>query len=144
MGEETVKTRTRKLAIRNAMAELRRMGDRELGQDREMSVRLKVCALEAVSNVIRYAYSDRDTHMIGLRLAVGDGRVTLEIEDDGREFNPLALPDRAPLPNVEKAQLAGIGIRIIRGLLPESRYEWRDGKNVLILTGTASAPSPGN
>ena len=76
---------------------------------------ITVCALEAVSNVIRYAYSDRDTHMIGLRLAVGDGRVTLEIEDDGRKFNPLALPDRAPLPNVEQAKLAGIGVRIIRG-----------------------------
>jgi len=137
------KTGTRELTIRNALADLHRMSDwladsaRELELDRELAVRLKVCALEAVSNVIRYAYSDRDTHVIGLHLTVAGGRVTLEIDDDGRPFNPLSLPDRAPLPDIDKAQMAGIGVRIIRGLLPESRYEWRDGRNVLVLAGAA-------
>jgi len=137
------KTGTRELTIRNALADLHRMSDwladsaRELELDRELAVRLKVCALEAVSNVIRYAYSDRDTHVIGLHLTVAGGRVTLEIDDDGRPFNPLSLPDRAPLPDVDKAQMAGIGVRIIRGLLPESRYEWRDGRNVLVLASAA-------
>jgi anti-sigma regulatory factor (Ser/Thr protein kinase) len=137
------KTGTRELTIRNALADLHRMSDwitdstRELEVDREMAVRLKVCALEAVSNVLRYAYADRETHLIGLHLTVAGGRVTLEIDDDGRPFNPLSLPDRSPPPNVDKAQMAGIGVRIIRGLLPQSRYEWRDGRNVLVLAGAA-------
>lgn len=131
----------RALTIQNAQAELQRMSSwiadsaRDLGLAREMAVRLRVCAIEAVSNVIRYAYADRDTHQIGLQFALSADRVTLAIEDDGRPFNPLSLPDRAPPPNIEKAQMAGIGVRIIRGLLPESRYEHRDGRNVLILSG---------
>lgn len=143
MSDESVSQAARTLTIRNGQAELHHMSEwiadsaHELGLSREMAVRLKVCAIEAVSNVIRYAYADRDTHLIVLLLAVSEGRVTLAIEDDGRPFNPLSLPDRAPPPNIEKAQMAGIGVRIIRGLLPQSHYEYRDGKNVLILAGSA-------
>ncbi len=130
----------RELSIRNLHSELRRMSEwlaksaREMEVDRDSMLRLDVCASEAVSNVISYGYFDRDAHTITLRLDVSGGRMTLEVEDDGRPFNPLALPDRTPAPSVDKGLVPASGLRIIRGLLPEARYELRDSKNVLILT----------
>src|SRR6202008_2242244 len=48
---------------------------------------------EILSNVIRHGYEDAGEHEISVRLRVDDGRVELQVEDDGREFDPLSAPE---------------------------------------------------
>ena len=62
---------------------------------------------EVVTNVIRYAHDDGRQHPIVVRLALEQGVLTAEVEDDGRAFNPLD----APVPDLG----AGIDDRPIGG-----------------------------
>lgn len=96
-------------------------------------------AAEAVHNIIAYAYSDSDSHLIQVRLTREADHVNLEIEDDGTPFNPLEYSAPTPVSRLEKAPLGGRGIRIMRGLMSECSYRRQDGRNVLTMT-RACAP----
>ncbi len=95
---------------------------------------LDLCANEAVTNIISYGWDDDRDHSIALYIATQGGRVTLEIEDDGRAFNPLELPERGTPKTVLEAPVGGLGIKLIREMMPGSRYERRGGRNVLTLS----------
>jgi anti-sigma regulatory factor (Ser/Thr protein kinase) len=89
---------------------------------------------EVVCNVVFHAYDDDHEHEIELRLAVEGDVLTLEVEDDGRDFDPLSLPAPdlgAPLPG---RPVGGLGIPLIRRLMDEMRHERRGGRNRLTLT----------
>ena len=44
---------------------------------------------EVITNTISYGYDDQEPHEIKVRLTLANGRLTAEVEDDGRPFNPL-------------------------------------------------------
>jgi anti-sigma regulatory factor (Ser/Thr protein kinase) len=92
-----------------------------------------LCANEAVTNIISYAYGDAQSHRISVRIRATRDRVSLEVEDDGRPFNPLEFPPAAPATSLEQAPLGGRGIHLIRGLMAECRYQRREGKNILTM-----------
>jgi len=127
------------LVVANDTAELRRLSEwlvstaSGLGVPGPLVGELEVCANEAVTNVISYAWDDNGLHEISLRIAAGDGRVTLEIEDDGRPYNPLDMPEPRRPSSLLDAPVGGLGVSIIRKMMPASRYERREGRNVLTL-----------
>ena len=89
---------------------------------------------EVVCNLVSHAYEDDAEHEIELRLAVEGDVLTLEVEDDGRDFDPCAVPAPdlgAPLP---RRPVGGLGIPLIRRLMDEMRHERRRGRNLLTLT----------
>ena len=47
---------------------------------------------ESITNVISYGQEDSAEHWIEIRFAVTGGVARGEVEDGGREFNPLTLP----------------------------------------------------
>lgn len=100
---------------------------------------LDLCANEAVTNIISYAYADSASGRISVRLTRAPGRVDLEVEDDGRPFNPLEFPPAASVSSIEQAPLGGRGIHLIRGLMSECRYQRRDGKNILTMVSRLNA-----
>ena len=128
------------LVVANDIAELRRMSAWLVGEARALGVPapvvddLEVCANEAVTNVINYGFEGGRRHEIALRIAVDARQVSLQIEDDGRPFNPLDLPERPDPPSLREAPVGGFGVRLIRRLMPASRYERRGGRNVLTLS----------
>lgn len=100
---------------------------------------LDVCANEAVTNIISYAYEDSASHRISVRIRQAQDHVDLEVEDDGRPFNPLEFPPAALPSRLEQAPLRGRGIHLIRGLMAECRYQRRDGKNILTMVPRSRA-----
>ena len=48
---------------------------------------------EIITNTIAYGYDDQEAHEIRVRLRLGNGRLSAEVEDDGRPFNPLTAPE---------------------------------------------------
>lgn len=94
----------------------------------------EVCANEVVTNAICYAWNDEKDHEIALRISADSQSMALEIEDDGRAFNPLentAHPDPA---SIAEAPIGGLGLRIVQRMLPASRYERRNGRNIVTLS----------
>src|SRR5262245_12548940 len=91
---------------------------------------------EVVTNVLSYAFDgpSRGSHEIIVRLVRDPGVVRATIIDDGRAFDPTSVPiDREfhSLDDIEEP--GGWGIRLVRKLMDEVRYQRHDGHNHLEL-----------
>lgn len=88
---------------------------------------------ELVTNCIKYGYDDAGEHTIIIRLSVADQILTVTVIDDGRPFDPLALPPPDLSLDIKDRPIGGLGIFLLRKLADEFHYEWRDGRNRLTL-----------
>lgn len=77
---------------------------------------------EFVSNVIKYAYEDDDEHVITVRLHIETAQVWMEIEDDGREFDPREAPEPDLSAPLEERQIGGLGVYLVRQMSREMTY----------------------
>jgi anti-sigma regulatory factor (Ser/Thr protein kinase) len=94
---------------------------------------------EMVSNVIKYAYRDSGEHEISITASLVEGRLSISIEDDGIEFNPLSTPQKnTDIPLHERA-VGGLGIHIVKNMVDSISYCRRVGKNRLQITLACSA-----
>jgi anti-sigma regulatory factor (Ser/Thr protein kinase) len=88
---------------------------------------------EHLTNIFHYAYDDDGEHriFIGVRLTAAD--LCIQVQDDGRPFNPLTHP--APDLSVPLAQrpVGGLGIHMIRKSLDGTEYRRENGKNILVM-----------
>lgn len=84
---------------------------------------------EILSNVIRHGYEDSEGHEISVSLRASDGGVELQVEDDGREFDPLSAPEVDLGIPLEERRVGGLGIHLVRKMASEVRYRRQDGKN---------------
>jgi anti-sigma regulatory factor (Ser/Thr protein kinase) len=136
------------LALRNDLSEIPRLAlaVERFGIDHRVAVEtiddINIALDELVTNVIRYAHTDGAMHEIAVVLVLSDGRITVDIVDDGHPFDPLerATPDiDAPL---EERPIGGLGIHFVRSLMDEVGYR-RDGhKNVVRLAKTVKFRAP--
>jgi anti-sigma regulatory factor (Ser/Thr protein kinase) len=86
---------------------------------------------EVLTNIIKYAFDDEDTHTITVRLALRPGELDMEFEDDGRAFNPLALPSPQMGGSIEQAQVGGLGVHLVRQSVDSVEYRRLSSGNVL-------------
>jgi anti-sigma regulatory factor (Ser/Thr protein kinase) len=90
--------------------------------------------VEWVTNVISYAYEDGREHWIQVRFLTSSDQARIEIEDDGREFNPLKLPPVDTSAPLEQRPIGGLGIHLIRRLMDSVEYRREAGRNILTMT----------
>jgi sigma-B regulation protein RsbU (phosphoserine phosphatase) len=122
-------------AISAASAWLRTLGDSfELGS--ELTFRLDLCASELVANIVNYAFEDEAPHTIALDLILEPQSVKLAVSDDGREFDPLGLPDPVAPATLEQASLGGLGVHLVRQFADQVSYERVSGRNQVTLAWT--------
>lgn len=128
-----------RLTIRNDLGELARVNElaTELLERRGVAPRAvyatSLALEEVLSNVIRHGYQDGDAHEIALVLRVGGGGIELQVEDDGREFDPVTAPEpELDLPLAER-RAGGLGIHLLRAFVSEIRYERLGDRNFLWL-----------
>jgi len=138
-----------RLVIVNNISELRRMtqwlrtSSAAANIPQDLVQMLDVCANEAVSNIISYAYDDRGRHEINLALTRTDGGARLEIRDDGKPFNVLEVPEHKMPLTLADATVGGLGVHLIRRLMTHCDYRRDVGHNVLSLEA-GSVRRPGN
>jgi anti-anti-sigma factor len=89
---------------------------------------------EVLTNIITYAYDDDAEHQIVVRLRVERERFTVDVEDDGREFDPLSTAEPDLAAPVEERPVGGLGLSLVRRLVSELAYDRRGGWNVLTMT----------
>ena len=84
---------------------------------------------ELLQNVVDHS----DAHEVTLRLSLESGEMRLEVADDGRPFNPLAVsgPDLS-LPLAQRG-IGGLGVHMIRRMMDRAVYEHRGGCNRVAL-----------
>jgi len=128
------------LQLLNQVSEIKQLGEKldAFGKQNGLSNSLiygaNLALEELFVNIIAHAYEDEREHTIGIGFSLLDKKLTLTMEDDGREFNPTAVPYRPTatisLDDIEDLEL---GLRLIRMLVDVISYERRDGKNLLTL-----------
>jgi serine/threonine-protein kinase RsbW len=94
---------------------------------------------EVISNVLNHGGAGPSVTVL---MKVGDGRVAVQIVDDGVAFNPIAQP--APdtgLPMEDRA-IGGLGIHLVRKLMDAVDYDRRAGHNHLRFSKAYSTASP--
>jgi len=138
------------IVLRNHPSELARFdallsqfpSDKLLSEEQLFAIRL--CAHEAITNIISYAFADHREHSIDVRVTVFAKEIRLTIYDDGRPFDPI----EAPAPDVGNGardpQIGGYGIHLIRNFSKAMHYKRVENKNRLtvVLPRDNNAPGP--
>lgn len=129
------------LSISNRISEIPRMSDwlcAEIAkldvpdeQSQTLQFKFDLCANEAITNIISYAYDDGGAHQITLNLSQRGNLIKLDISDDGAMFNPLDKPEHQRPATLEEADIGGLGIDLIRHYMDLLEYARIDETNVL-------------
>ncbi len=138
-----------RLIISNDLTELRRMsawlkrccGVAEIPDDVVFS--LDLCANEAVTNIICYAFDGVGRHNIILEFSDSVRGASLTITDDGMPFNMLEAPEHKQPSSLAEAKIGGLGIHLIRHLVSQCHYQRAGGQNVFSFE-VEHNPHPGN
>ncbi len=94
---------------------------------------VKVAVDEILTNVISYGYPEGGEHMITVRLALKAVELVIEVEDDGRPFNPLTVapPDLEQSP--EQRPIGGLGLYLVGQMMDRLEYRREQDKNLLVM-----------
>lgn len=93
---------------------------------------------EILTNVITYGYDDNDEHVILVRLNLHQGQVCIEVEDDGKPFNPLEVEAPEIHKPLEERPIGGLGIHLVRNHMDSLQYKRREDRNLLIMKKKAN------
>ena len=88
---------------------------------------------ELFTNIISYGFEDGAEHQIKFTLEKREETLVVQIEDDGKPFNPLdaAAPD-VPR-DLDSIDVGGLGIHLVRKMVDDIDYQRVEGRNKLIL-----------
>ncbi|HNY07410.1 MAG TPA: ATP-binding protein, partial [Bacteroidales bacterium] len=100
----------------------------------KVSLNLNLVLEELITNIIFYGYDDTNEHLIYIRLYKKDNEIEIQIEDDGKEFNPLLVAEPDIDESIENRKIGGLGIHFVRKIMDSMNYRRSDGKNILTLT----------
>lgn len=103
------------------------------GLDASAAFALNVALDELVNNVVSYGLGGAGEHFLEVRLRVADAQLTVEVEDDGKAFDPFDRPPPDTDLPLEERAIGGLGIEIVRQLMDEARYERRGDRNLVTL-----------
>src|SRR5215472_5310576 len=127
------------IVMRNEIAELAKLRDglerigAELGVPGKPLMQLQVALDEIASNVIKYGWPKGGNHKLWVRITGQQGRIEVEIVDDGREFDPRLAPPPEPQP-AGRRRPGGLGIQMVKQLVDRVEYERVGGHNRTVVT----------
>ncbi|HWB56457.1 MAG TPA: ATP-binding protein [Gaiellaceae bacterium] len=93
---------------------------RPLAIEPEVVADVKLALTEACTNSIRHAYADGRAGEVEIRYALGEGRLEVEISDEGEGFD-LDVPGAA----ADDLDEGGLGIAIIRAVTDDVSVDVR-------------------
>ena len=93
---------------------------------------LRMAVEELYVNVTLYAYPAQDG-WAEIRGSVEDGSATFQLIDGGTPFNPLEMNDPDIMLPGEERGIGGLGIYMVKTMVDEMEYEYRENCNQLTL-----------
>ncbi len=97
---------------------------------------------ELLTNIISYAYDDKDEHLIDVHVRLSGAGLTVTVTDDGKPFNPFEAeaPDTAL--SVEDRPIGGLGGHLVRSVMDRVGYERLGETNVVRLEKKLESNEP--
>jgi anti-sigma regulatory factor (Ser/Thr protein kinase) len=97
---------------------------------------------EHLTNILKYGFEDESEHQIRVQVLAAPTELRIEVEDDGRPFDPLkhSPPDLSqPL---DARPVGGLGIHMMRKCMDRIEYRRTDEKNILVMIKQIKVPTP--
>ncbi len=139
-NNDTPQTPFRSHSLSADLAELVRLTDllEEFGQRESIPfpvvASMNVCLDEIITNVIKHGYEANGiTGPIELELGVENGFAVAVSSDRAIPYDPLSrvAPDTSL--SIEERPIGGLGIHLVKEMMDEVAYEYRDGWNRLTI-----------
>lgn len=93
---------------------------------------LELVVEELFVNVCRYAYPAGAPGIATISYCIpAAGELTVEVADQGMEFNPLETPRVDVNADLDNRPIGGLGIHLLKGLASSLDYRREDGSNRL-------------
>ncbi|MDZ4164073.1 MAG: ATP-binding protein, partial [Smithellaceae bacterium] len=89
---------------------------------------------EILVNIFNYAYPDRKGDVGIACRSADDGKLLVEITDQGIPFDILSLNDPDLQAGIEERNIGGLGVFFVKQLIRDIRYRRESGRNILTLT----------
>jgi len=127
------------LKIKNQIAELARVEEQFEAFCTQYQIpdpaRQKVSIVldELLNNVVNYAFTDENEHLIDVNFVLTGNRLVITIHDDGVPFNPFELDPPDISLSLDERAIGGLGIFLVRQMMDEYLYTRHIGKNVVRL-----------
>jgi len=103
---------------------------RDCPMDKVMQI--NVAVEEIFTNVSSYAYEpDTGNVTIGVYPEDDNSAVTIMFSDRGVPYNPIDKEDPDITLSAEERQIGGLGIYLVKQVMDDVKYEYKDGCNVL-------------
>jgi len=88
---------------------------------------------ELFTNIISYGFEDESEHQIKFSLAKEKETLVVQVEDDGKPFNPLDVASPEISLDLDEVNIGGMGIHLIKKMMDDIFYQRVEGKNKLVL-----------
>jgi len=88
---------------------------------------------ELFTNIISYGFDDGIEHQIKFSLAKEKETLVVQVEDDGKPFNPLEAASPEVSQDLDTINIGGLGIHLVKKMMDDIDYKRVKGKNKLIL-----------
>lgn len=115
-------------------------GAAQSGLDETAIFHIELACDEACTNIIEHAYEGEDKGDINISWQFKGSTFTISFHDNGRSFNPEAIPqpalppDPAAPPDIENIKVGGLGIHFMRQLMDDVQFRFdKEAGNTLIL-----------
>ncbi|HET8941208.1 MAG TPA: ATP-binding protein [Rudaea sp.] len=92
---------------------------------------VQVALDELLTNAIMHA--EQASGAIDMKLARSPGALDVTVSYVAAPFDPTAFTSAATSKSIEDSAIGGHGIRLVRELMDQFRYEYVDGRNILHL-----------
>lgn len=90
--------------------------------------KLELAVDEACANVIEHAYGHDTTKEVIVRATLDEESLSIDVEDTGNGFDPSTVNQEELEQLISKRKTGGLGMRLMKTLMDEVRYEIEPGK----------------
>ena len=98
----------------------------------KVMTQISVCVEEIFVNVAHYAYPDREGD-VTISISLENGLLTVQLQDYGVPFDPLAKEDPDITLGAEERSIGGLGIFMVKRSMDHVSYDRRDGQNIFTM-----------
>lgn len=117
-------------AIENAVEQIVRRCAPVCTDSRRLYFNFRVGLTEAIANAVLYGNGQDPAKKVRVELRFDDAGIRVRVTDEGRGFDPAAVPDPTLPENVSKPE--GRGIFLMRALMDDVRFN-KSGNSVTLL-----------
>lgn len=114
------------------------------GLDERATWQVQLAVDEAATNIIQHAYDQDVPGDLTIGWACDQQRFVITLRDNGRQFDPEAVPTPDITSPLEERQVGGLGIYLITRLMDEVRFDFHPQEGNLLTMVKYLTPDPRN